>query len=288
MTHRFLSPRRARWAAAVVAVALTGCSLVSVAYNRLPTLAHWRLDGMLNLERAQASVVRAELVQWHAWHRRQQLPQYVQALERWQGMATGDLTAQQVCGEWPRLSGWIDEAGTQALPWLARLASDLTPAQLAHWQGHHAERQAEFREDFQAPDGEVAPRRLDKAVERLEMLYGRTGPDQRDWLRQRLQRSAFDPERALAERERRHAVLIDTVRRIQTGAPAEAAARAAWTLWWQPPDLAQQAHQARWRADSCAFLAEWHNRTTPEQRRHAQQKLQGIAREFTDLAALGG
>ncbi|NIC43688.1 DUF6279 family lipoprotein [Aquabacterium sp. A08] len=288
MTFRFLPLRRARWAAAALAMTLAGCSLVSVAYNRLPTLAHWRLDGLLNLDRTQSAAVRADLAQWHAWHRRQHLPQYAQTLARWQVLAGADVTAQQVCAEWPRLSGWLDEAGAQALPWLARLAGGLTPAQLAHWQGRHAERLAEFRADFVAPAGEVAPRRLDKAVERLEMLYGRTSPAQRDWLRQRLQRSAFDPERAVAERERQHAVLLEAVRRIQAGAPAEAEARAAWARWWQPPDSAQQAQQAAWRADSCAFLAEWHQRTTPEQRHHAQQKLQGFASDFTALAALGG
>ena len=80
---------------------------------------------------------------------------------------------------------------------------------------HHAERLAEFRADFVAPAGEVAPRRLDKAVERLEMLYGRTSPAQRDWLRQRLQRSAFDPE-AMQETQR---LYPDQSRLILMGTP---------------------------------------------------------------------
>lgn len=269
----------------LVTVLLAGCSLVTLAYNRLPMLAYWRLDAMFNLDGAQSAMVRQDLDRWHGWHRREHLPRYAQALQRWQALALQDVTPAQVCEAAQQVRRWAQEAGQQALPLAMRLAPTLTEAQLQHWQRHQAERDDEFRADFMAADGTVNPKRWQKAVERAEMFYGTLSAEQRAWWRERLQRSAFDPQRALEQRQRRFDDFTATVRRIQQGGGAQAEVQAAWDRVWQAATPAEAAADARVFNDGCAQLAELHNRTTPQQRQRAQQRLQAFAQDFLVLSA---
>lgn len=275
-----------RLAVVSAAVWLTGCSLVSLAYNQLPTLAYWRLDAMFDLSTAQSAAVRQEADRWHAWHRRDHLPRYAQSLQRWQSLLAQDVTASQVCEVVDQLRTWAQEASQQALPLAVRLVPTLSEAQLQQWQRHQSERDAEFRADFVGEGGAVAPKRLQRTIDRAEMIYGRLSADQRDWWRERLQRSAFDPVRTLTQRQQRFGDWTATVRRIQAGAAAQDEVPRAWRRAWQPASAAEsEADRALW-ADSCAVLADWHNRTTPAQRSTAQQRLQSYAADFLALARL--
>jgi hypothetical protein len=289
--HKLLRVLRVGGAVCALAL-LAGCSVLTLAYNRVPMLAYWRLDAMLNLESAQATQVRAGLEQWHRWHRQQHLPAYRVTLQRWQALALQDLTATQACQEFAVLRGWAQEAAEEAVPLLAQLARTLTPAQLAHWQRHQAEQAQEFRADFSVPavasgngaEPPVSPTRYKRALDRAEMLYGRLSDEQRRWLRERLARSLFDAPTTLAERERRFVGMQDTVRRVQAGADAEPAVRAVLAEIFSPTSPAYAAYTQRLVADGCAQMAELHNLTTPEQRRRAVQKLEGFAADFAVLA----
>lgn len=280
--------RAARWLALLSAVSvLVGCSLLSLAYNRLPTIAYWRLDAMLDLNTAQSALVRQELDRWHAWHRRAHLPRYAQALAQWQTLVVQDVTPAQVCVAVDQLRLWAREASQQALPLAVRLAPSLSEAQLQHWQRHQAESDAEFRADFMVSNGAVAPKRLQRATERAEMIYGSLSAEQRAWWHERLRRSAFDPQRALAQRQQRFLDWAGVVRRIQAGASADTEVQQAWRRVWQPESPADVADREALQQDGCAQLAELHNRTTPVQRLIAQQKLQSFAADFLALAGQG-
>jgi hypothetical protein len=289
---RFTLSRTLRHGLLVVAVALlAGCSLVTLAYNRVPTLAYWRLDAMLELQPAQSTQVRVGLDRWLGWHRQQHLPAYSTQLVRWQALALQDLTPAQVCNEFGVLRNWAQEAAHQAVPWLAELARTLSPDQLAHWQRHQAEQADTFRAEFGAPTSSagngvsaVNPARLKRAVDRAEMLYGPLTDDQRRWLRERLGRSAFDVSTTLAERDRRFALMQDAVRQVQAGADAERAVRAVLAEFFSPSPPGYAAYTQRMVADGCAQLAELHNQTSPEQRRRAVEKLGAFAADFTVLA----
>ncbi|MGQ9724504.1 MAG: DUF6279 family lipoprotein, partial [Tepidimonas sp.] len=87
-----------RWAAlGLVSVAVTGCSIVGLAYNRLPTVLIWRLDSLWDLDTAQRQGLDDAVRRWHAWHRREQLPAIAALLQRWQTLAAGPPDAAAVC-----------------------------------------------------------------------------------------------------------------------------------------------------------------------------------------------
>ena len=88
-----------RWAiiAALVllSVGLTGCSAVRFGYNQAPELVYWWLDGYADFDDPQSRRVRDMLGQWFGWHRRTQLPDYANLLQRAQADVLADSNNAQ-------------------------------------------------------------------------------------------------------------------------------------------------------------------------------------------------
>lgn len=281
-----LGRRLRTWFAVILAAGvLSGCGLVTLAYNRIPTLLYWKLDGMVDLSTPQSAWLRGEIDRWHAWHRRTHLPAYASALAEWRGLATGDLTPAMVCERFEQVRTWVDEMVLQGMPALARLAQELTPAQIDHLRRHYQKEDETFRQDFMNGNGGVNQKRVSRAIDRAEMFYGTLTAEQRLWVRQRLQQSAFRPEQTLAERQRRQADLLDTLARVQAGAPARAGLQDYWSRVKRSPTPTYNAYADAATRDGCAFVAELHNRTSPEQRRQAAQQLTEYEQAFRALAA---
>lgn len=265
-------------------VLLSACTMVTLAYNRLPTLVYWRVDGMFDLSADQSARLKPLIEDWHRWHRREHLPRYAQALRDWQALAVSDLTPGQVCATFDQVRGWALEAVERFMPLMVELAPTLSAAQIDHWDRHQAKQDASFAEDFGDAPGTVSDKRLKRAVDRAEMFYGPLDDAQRQWLRERLARSAFDPAMALGERRARHADALSVVARIQAGAVADQALRQWWGRTVDSPRPAYRAYTEAAVQDACAQFAELHNRTTPAQRSRAVQKLQSFERDFLALS----
>jgi hypothetical protein len=278
-------PRIIPWlAVAILALVLTGCSIFTVAYNRVPTLAYWRLDSALSLTAQQQPWVREGLTALHEWHRRDQLPRYADTLQAWQALAQADLTAAQVCLQFETLQSVVGELFEQSLPLLARLAASLSDEQVLKLRAYQSEQNEEFERDFVSGTTAVTPERQKRSLRRTEMLYGSLQPSQREWLAQSLVSGGFDPVRTLKERRRRQADVITAIGQIRSGAQAEPVLRAVWARIQRSPDTAYLAYSRQWRQQACVQFAELHNQMTPEQRAYAVGKLGGFERDFVTLA----
>ena len=284
---------------AVVGV-LAACSAVQLAYRQAPRLTLWWVNNQVSLDEAQSAWLAADLDALAAWHRQTGLPGALSTLRRWQAMAPQDWTTRQICQEVADVRSEGERVARQALPTLARLSLQLTPAQLQRLSDQHADRVAEFREEYlyNTPEDRIK-RRLTRSTDRLESFYGELTPSQRAALRQDLARSPYNPAVALAERERRHRDLLATVRSAQEIAGKRAsgdnaatppAVEALWQDWLQrslyPPTAAAAAHNAAMLQFSCEQLAVWHNRTNTEQRQALVSSLEDYARDVQSL--LGG
>lgn len=281
--------RLARWLTiGALAVSVTGCSLVSLAYNRLPTVLMWRIDGLWNPDTAQHRGLRDAVERWHAWHRREQLPAMADLLQRWRGLATGTPDAATVCREAEQVRALLRQATDRTVEDLARWLPTLTDEQLAHWRGRLAEGDEEWRRDWGQPDIDRGER-LSRTRERLEMFYGPLDDAQRRWLRDRLARNGYQPDQAWAERQRRQTDWLATASRLRGLSPEAATAevRALWARTWRSPDPALAAYQDAVWTQGCTWLADWHARTTPEQRAKAVAQLDAYEREFRALASNG-
>lgn len=301
--------------ALVLALVLTGCSMVGLGYPRLPDLGVLWVQRQVSLERAQADALKQDLSALLSWHRQHQLGPTADVLRRWQGMADADLSADQVCQEFDTARGLLRDLARQAVPAMTRLGRSLHAGQTQEWAQAQQKSHTEFRETYldttparswlglaqatapttlpghaRHPSG-ISPAGLDKrlsqAKERYGMLYGTLTTAQLDTLQQTIHQSIFDPSRMLAERERRTQDMRQTL--VQLSAVATDAQAQALVQGWlerllTPPAPAQQAHHQALAREGCAQLARMHQLATPEQRRHAAATLGRYESELRQLA----
>ena len=289
----------ALWLAAATLL-LGACSATRVAYNQAPNFAFWWLDGHVDFTDDQSPQARADLDRFFAWHRSAELPLYAQRLAQWQALAQKDITAEQACREFEAVRGSFQRMSERGAVPLTTLALQLTPEQLQHMQRHQSKGDENFAKDFlRGTSAERLERRLDRAIDRYETLYGTLNATQRQQLGVGLQQSAWDPQRTQAERQRRQASMLQTIREVQASHAAAFTASGARTpppeavtalrRWSErlvnSPTPGYAAYSAALVKDGCTQFATLHNSTSPEQRAHAVGVLKGYEEDMRALAA---
>ena len=281
------------WLAALLG-ALQGCSAIKLAYNNLPELGYWYLDGYADFNETQSLKVREELGRLHQWHRSNELPKIAELLQKIQRMATADAGTGQVCGLFADVRNRFDALITQAEPASVLLAMGLGSAQLAHIEAKYAKANTEWREQWSK--GSVAERqsrRLKSAIERSEQFYGTLDERQITVLRSAITRSEFDPDLSFAERLRRQQDLLQTLRLIGQNGPAPrpsveqaaTALRAYLERSVNSPNTSYRAYADRAVLASCLMMAQLHNSTGAEQRERAARRLAAYERDARELVA---
>ena len=156
--------------ALTLAIGLVGCSSLTLAYNQLPTLAGFWIDGYLDLDRAQARQLKAQLQTWQAWHRREELPRLAALLRQAQAALDGGVTHEELTALERGARDSVERSLQHAGPLAAPLLASLRPAQWQHLQQRFDKKLAEWREKQSGEDGREE--RADKYVQLLERWLG--------------------------------------------------------------------------------------------------------------------
>jgi len=274
----------------VLLLVLAGCSIVRLGYSQATPLIYRWLDSYVDFDDSQANRVRAALDDALAWHRRSQLPDYVELLVRAEAEVVGDATPERMCAWGRELRGRIDPVLQYLAPTIAEVATTLTPTQIAHIEKRYADSNAEWRDDHWQRDPKKRQRdAVRREVERAENLYGRLDPPQRELVARAVAASPFDPELALAERQRRQHEVVALARQLQGGSvgrdDALAQVRGYLNRLEHPPRESPRGYAERLLAHNCSFASELHNATSAAQRRAATQKLKGYESDLRALMA---
>ena len=285
---------------AALALLLGACSAARVAYNQAPNLTYWWLDGYVDFTGAQSPPARADIDRFFAWHRSAELPLYAQRLAQWQTLAQKDISTEQTCSEVDAIRASFNRMSERGVVPLTTLALQLSPAQLDHMQRHQTKGDENFTKDFlRGTPAQRLNKRLDSTIDRYETLYGSLTDAQRQQLKTGLQQSAWDPQRTQAERQRRQAAMLQTIREVQAlhsaafvangsrNPPPDAVnALRSWSQRLQnSPTPGYPAYSAALVKDGCTQFATLHNSTSPEQRKHAVGVLKGYEEDVRALAA---
>jgi len=271
----------------VMATALTACTATRLAYNQAHHATYWWLDSHVDFNNGQSTPVRGDINAFFQWHRANELPVYAGLLQRWQTLATQDMTGAQVCAEFDVIRQRINSAAEASVQPMARLALQLDAAQLEHLKSRQTKSNEEFSDDFlQASEEARITKRFDRALSRSEMLYGSLSAAQKDLLRNNIKVSPFDPQRTQVERLRRQADLLQTVKEAQA-APDTAAKRVRDHIARinQSPTPGYKAYADELVRQGCAQFAQLHNSTTPEQRANAVRVLKAYEDDLRVLSA---
>jgi Family of unknown function (DUF6279) len=268
---------------------VAGCSMVRLGYAQAPHLAYWWLDGYYDFSESQQQKARDAIAAFFAWHRKTQLPDYAQLLDRAQTEVLRDTTPARIC-EWnDEIIKRLNTAADHAMPDLAELVLSLSPQQLVHVQKRMDKENKEFATDYLQPaKAERLESSMKRIVDRVEMVYGSVDDAQRKLIEASVAASPFDPEAWGAEQQERQRETMRTMRELIDGkadAPrAQAAMRALADLTQRSPRPAYRAYQLKLVAYNCAFAAQIHNTMSAAQRQAAVRRFKGWAEDARALA----
>ena len=268
--------------------ALGACSAVKLAYNNLPEVSYWWLDGYFDFDSTQTPKVRDELAQLLAWHRQNELPKVITLLQEAQGLAPGEVTPAQACKFADSIRERLLAAVERAEPATTDLALTLSESQLQQLERKYAKLNNDYRKDWlDRTPAQVQEKRYDQFLDRMEDFYGRLTAEQRDLLKQQVAQSVFNPQLADAERRKRQQEALAMLRGFATKKPSPAEARAALHAYLlriaEPPPGPWRDQQQALLEEGCRNLAALHNGTSTSQRDQAVRRLQAYQSDLRQL-----
>lgn len=168
-------------------VGLIGCSSVTLAYKQLPLLAGLWADNYLDLDSDQRSLLKAQLQTWQAWHRREELPQWLALLRQANTALDDGVTQDELLALERGARASVERCIQHAAPLAAPLLAGLRPEQWQHLQKKMDEKTAEWREKHTG--GRSPDERAKRYTSNLERWLGsldrstrkQAGADARGW-----------------------------------------------------------------------------------------------------------
>ena len=269
---------------------LAGCSAVRLGYTNADNLARWWIDQYLDLAPEQDVLVRERLGRYLAWHRKTQLPDYVNLMRNGQKLAAGQTTAADALSLGDELIRRGRVLAEQATPDIADLLPTLTPAQIERMAARQMEKNADYAKEARLAEGEAGQRkaRYKRLLERAEYWFGDFSKEQEAALRRMV--DAQDPGSQFwyDEKLRRQRDWLSLVRQMQRERPPRERViqmlrdyAARFDLPTEPVRLAQAIALRRASAELAVAI---HTLMTPAQREHARSKLDDLIHDFTELS----
>lgn len=271
---------------------LAGCSAVSFTYERLPTLLYWWMNSYVDFDAVQAPRARMDFAAWHAWHRKEELPRYIDLLRRWQRDLAGPLDEDDVCAWRAPVVERMQAAFAAARPGLARLAVSLSDEQrnrlVRRFKESNAELHAEYAEGSPRARERDSRKRTEKFFRRI---YGRLNATQRAQIKSKTAETAYDAERWLDERAARQALILDGFRQMgqrdldsaARAAIAKAALDTFSAQFFNSPRAQYQHYRETLLRRNCRLFAEVHAAASPRQISLARRKLAAWEAELLTL-----
>jgi Family of unknown function (DUF6279) len=282
---------RLRWwlISTVVLVTLTGCgSFVRIAYNNVDFGARYMANDYLDLEGEQTDLVRARIDQLHRWHRREELPKYISAIDDLtvrvrRGLEPGDIAwATDIVQT--RYRAVVHQGINEAAPLLERI----TPDNLTRLEKKLAESNAKFeRENLQKDPERRRTERLRTLTKRAREWLGDLTPDQEARLAAYAEASAPIFSGLLEERKRRQQAVLQTLR---SSTPATERAKRLDSLlvtYEQHRSEQYAATSQAWQTRLGTLMLDLEGSLTAQQRKHLIDRLNFYASEMRILAREG-
>ena len=200
-----------------VVMMLNSCGAARLAYSNGETLSYWWLDSYIDISPDQSPLVKEELAALFAWHRKTQLPDYVQWLRVAQTRMQRNVSMADLERDSTDITQRLHRMTDHAAPALADLARSLQPAQLARLQKKFTSNNDKYRKEFMRGDTDERQQlRFKKVLEQAQYWFGDFSEEQQALIRAASNRRLLNPEWVLADRIRRQTGLMTLLQRIRT------------------------------------------------------------------------
>jgi hypothetical protein len=254
-------------------------------------LLYWWLNAYVDLDGDQSTWVKKDIDGLFQWHRKTQLKQYSALMTKAQRQLAGDVTQADLLADYKEIKTYTEQLAMRAVPDLADLARTVKPDQIAQMEKKFNKNNDDYRKKFLKGDLEKRQRaRFDKSMEQFDLWFGSFGSDQKAILRKASDARPMDSEIFLAERIRRQQKIATMLRKVQSEKLGKEATQKEVTLLMRDMFDRFDAPERKAFFDSYVDATSKYILTaikiaTPEQKAHAQKRMQGWIDDFNKLAA---
>jgi hypothetical protein len=276
---------------ALILALVAGCSTVRLTYNHGDTVLYWWLNAYVDLDSDQSDWVKKDIDKLFQWHRKTQLRDYAGLLANWQRQLAGNPTQADLLADYRDVKARTELLAFKALPDMADLARSIKPEQIAQMEKKFKSNNDDFRKKFMSGDLEKQHRvRFKKAMDQLELWFGRFNSEQEAILRRASDSRPLDNDVWLQERMLRQQKILTLLRRVQAEKlNKEQTMAAIHTLLRDFFDRMEAPERKAFfdaYADSTSkFILTAIRIATPAQKANAQKRMQGWIDDFNMLAA---
>jgi hypothetical protein len=261
---------------------LGGCSSLRLAYDNADAYARWRIDSYVTLQGEDADALDEKIDEFHAWHRRHELPKLAALAKQASQRLDAGLSPADLVWGYDSLRVRAGASLHKGAELIAPLLDRLTPEQIAQIERRMAEDNRKFfRDRLRGTEGERREKRARFVVDRLEDWVGKLSQAQVERVREFSERAPLTDELRDRDRKRlqRDVVAILRAREAAQRLPERAA---HWERGREPAFVAQLDS---WRQAYFAMLIDLERSLAPEQRARRQRNLRRYIEDFEALAA---
>ena len=252
------------------------------AYENADAYVRWKAGNYLDVDGEAAEELDDRIDEFHAWHRKNELPKYAKLAQEASRRFADGLSRQDLVWGYDSLRAQARESLRKAAELAAPLLDRLSPEQMAQIERRIAEENRQFyRNNLRGSERDRRRKRAKYAVERLEDWVGKLSQAQIARVREYAERAPLleglrDQDR---KRLQRDVMAIVRAREAQKRLPERIA------NWERGRDPAFVAALETWREQYFAMLVDIDKSLTAEQRARALSHLRRYAEDFEALAA---
>jgi hypothetical protein len=266
---------------ACAAALLASCSTVRLSYDHADFLLARMAARYVDLDEEQSRAFRAQLSDFHAWHRAQELPHYAALFDDAARRLGHGLSQDDLDWVMRAMRERAHAMGSQAGEDLAPVLATLSDKQVRQMEERFEQDNRKF---MRTQLNGSTDRRARWIAGRVEDFVGELTPAQMARVRTLVEAFPDMPALRLAERKRRQQVLVRVVRDGRRTGQLE---RGLAQLLANPdagrPETSRQAMH-RWQQAFFATMLELDRSLSPEQRHTAVVRLRAYASDFRHLA----
>lgn len=158
-----------------IALLICGCSTVSLFYRNADWYLQHKIGGYTSFNTQQNELIRRDISDYMAWHRKHALPEYIIFLQNLNGTAQyqGQLSKETIAQLRGQLMNLYKKTMAPAIRPAAKILSMLDNRQIQELGKNFAEEnQKQKNEELEESHDEYLDRRADKTVSFLEWLAG--------------------------------------------------------------------------------------------------------------------
>ena len=252
------------------------------AYENADAYVRWKAGNYLDVDGEDAEELDDRIDEFHAWHRKNELPKYAKLAQEASRRFADGLSRQDLVWGYDSLRAQARESLRKAAELAAPLLDRLSPGQMAQIERRIAEENRQFyRHNLRGSERDRRRKRAKYAVERLEDWVGKLSQAQIARVREYAERAPLleglrDQDRRRLQRD---VMAIVRAREAQKRLPERIA------HWERGRDPAFVAALETWREQYFAMLVDIDKSLTAEQRARAMSHLRRYAEDFEALAA---